>query len=105
MRQSLWTPNGIVLRDLDPSPLPAGWVRLKVAACGICGSDLHRYRHPGDGGTPGHELVGTVLTAAQPMPDVLYAVEPWLAYGTCDYCLAGQRQHCRSGRLLGAQVA
>jgi threonine dehydrogenase-like Zn-dependent dehydrogenase len=76
-----------------------------VAACGICGSDLHRYRHPTDGGTPGHELVGTVLTAEQPMPDVLYAVEPWLACGTCDYCLAGQRQHCRSGRLLGAQVA
>ncbi|MBV8083700.1 MAG: alcohol dehydrogenase catalytic domain-containing protein, partial [Chloroflexi bacterium] len=104
MRQSVWTPAGIILRDIEPPPLQDGWVRLKVAACGICGSDLHRYRHPGDGGTPGHELVGTVLNASTPMPDVLYAVEPWLACGTCDYCLAGQRQHCRSGRLLGATV-
>jgi (R,R)-butanediol dehydrogenase/meso-butanediol dehydrogenase/diacetyl reductase len=38
------------------------------------------------------------------MPDALYAVEPWLACGSCDYCLAGQRQLCRGGRLLGMAV-
>ncbi|HUZ76145.1 MAG TPA: alcohol dehydrogenase catalytic domain-containing protein [Chloroflexota bacterium] len=105
MLQSQWTEQGIVLRDVEPPPLSNGWVRLSVAACGICGSDLHTYRHGAAGrSVPGHELVGTVLAGPAGLADALYAVEPWLACGSCDFCLAGQRQHCRQGKLLGAQV-
>ncbi|MBV9579425.1 MAG: alcohol dehydrogenase catalytic domain-containing protein [Chloroflexi bacterium] len=104
MRQSTWTAQGIVIREVEPPPLQPGWVRLKVAACGICGSDLHRYRHPSDAPTPGHEVVGTLVQASQPLADALYAVEPWLACGSCEYCLGGQRQMCRVGTLLGAGV-
>jgi threonine dehydrogenase-like Zn-dependent dehydrogenase len=105
MRQSQWTEQGIILREVEPPALQPGWARLEVAACGICGSDLHRYRHPTNGGTPGHEVVGTIVQASRPMADTLYAVEPWLACGICEYCLAGQRQLCPRGRLLGVQVA
>jgi threonine dehydrogenase-like Zn-dependent dehydrogenase len=106
MLQSQWTDSELVLRQVDPGPLPAGWVRLRVTACGIYGSDLHRYRGPKVGGTiPGHELCGTVLQAHDPMPDSLYAVEPWVSCGACDYCRSGRVQHCRSGRLVGAQIA
>jgi threonine dehydrogenase-like Zn-dependent dehydrogenase len=108
MLQTAWTDHGLQLRDVEPSPRQRGWVRLRVQACGICGSDLHRYRgsgRPGAVSIPGHELVGTVLEADQALADELYAVEPWLACRTCEFCLAGQSQHCREGRLIGAQVA
>jgi threonine dehydrogenase-like Zn-dependent dehydrogenase len=47
MLQSQWTETGIALHDVDPGPLAPEHVRLHVAACGICGSDLHRYRETG----------------------------------------------------------
>ncbi len=106
MLQSFWTENGIALRNVEPPALQPGWARLRVAACGICGSDLHRYRHAGRGeGTPGHELVGTIMQASSALPDSLYAVEPWIACGHCDYCLGGERQNCRTGLLVGVQTA
>jgi threonine dehydrogenase-like Zn-dependent dehydrogenase len=107
MLQTAWTDDGLQLRDVEPPPLQPGWVRLRVQACGICGSDLHRYKgsgRPGAVSVPGHELVGTVMESEAPLPDELYAVEPWIACRACDYCLSGRSQHCRSGRLIGATV-
>ena len=109
MLQSYWVQGRIALQDVDPGPLKAGWVRLKVAACGICGSDLHRYKRssgvtPGQG-TPGHELVGTVMEADVSLGDSLYAVEPWVSCRECDFCLSGKRQFCRKGYLVGVQIA
>ena len=44
-----------------PEPGP-GEVRVRIEACGVCGSDLHFYRDnlmpPGH--TPGHEMAGVV---------------------------------------------
>jgi len=108
MLQTVWTDEGIVLREVEPPPLQPGWVRLRVHACGICGSDLHGLKHHGPmrtGGTPGHELVGTVLEANEAsLPDERYAVEPWLACRRCDYCLQGRSEHCRNARLVGAMI-
>jgi len=80
MLQSLWTESGITLREVEPGPLQPGYARLKVAACGICGSDLHGYKEGRfrAGGTPGHELVGTIMASSSSLADVVYAVEPWL---------------------------
>ena len=58
----------------DPGDPPAGWVRVKIEACGICGTDMEEYRagpvlvptepHPLTGRcaplTLGHEAVGIV---------------------------------------------
>ena len=44
MQQSVWTEQGIVLEEVTPPALQDGWVRLKIIACGICGSDLHGYK-------------------------------------------------------------
>ena len=64
MRRSVWTADGLDLEDVEPGPLEPGWVRLRVEACGICGSDLHFWhghlRRP-LGTSPGHELAGTVI--------------------------------------------
>ena len=64
MRRAVWTEDGLEVVDDEPGPLEPGWVRLRVEACGICGSDLHFWhghlRRP-LGTSPGHELAGTVV--------------------------------------------
>ncbi len=109
MLQSHWTEGGIGLRDVEPGALEPGYVRLRVAACGICGSDLHRYREPGSSlgreVTPGHEFVGTIMDGGDSgLPDALYGVDPWTACGACDYCLRGMSEACRNGRLIGVHL-
>ena len=46
MLEAQWTETGIGLHEVDPGLLKPGYVRLNVTACGICGSDLSRYREP-----------------------------------------------------------
>jgi threonine dehydrogenase-like Zn-dependent dehydrogenase len=106
MLQARWTETGIGLQDIDPGPLRSGFVRLRVTACGICGSDLHRYRDPasplGRQVTPGHEMVGTIMDGGDTgLPDALYGVDPWQACGRCDFCLRGRSESCRNGLLAG----
>ena len=41
----LYAAGDLRVEDIDPpSAPPPGWVRLKVTAAGICGSDLHNYQ-------------------------------------------------------------
>jgi threonine dehydrogenase-like Zn-dependent dehydrogenase len=111
MLQSIWTNTGIGLREVELGRLEPGFVRMRVAACGICGSDLHRYRDTasqlGREVPPGHEFVGTIAEAgnASGLEDALYAVDPWVACGRCDYCLRGMSNSCRSGAILGVHVS
>lgn len=65
-------PGQITFRDDASSPAPApGEVIVAVNSCGICGSDLHMFRHntyrdklvratPEDYHVPGHEFAGTI---------------------------------------------
>lgn len=104
MRQAQWTSDGIELAEVEPPVLRPGWVRLQVAACGICGTDLHLLRRdvpvlPGT--VPGHEIVGTPLDGPPDLAEALYAVEPRSWCGGCDPCVAGQRHLCPRGTLLG----
>ena len=105
MRRAVWSPDGLVVEDADPGPLADGWVRLRVEACGICGSDLHLAdgQIPVTlGTTPGHEFVGTVLEAPAGTPDVRYAGSPMVVCGTCEHCVAGEVNLCRrGGDLIG----
>ena len=108
MLRSQWQEDGqIHLVDVDPAPLPEGWARLKVHACGICGSDLHRLKGHAFGpptivrSTPGHELVGTIIESSSALPDVVYAVEPRVYCGACEFCRSGRVVQCRQGRLIG----
>jgi threonine dehydrogenase-like Zn-dependent dehydrogenase len=56
----------VELREL-PTPEPGpGDVRVRVARCGICGSDLHVFRRKSSEGAPGvcpgHEISGEVAS-------------------------------------------
>ena len=100
MRRAVWTEGGLRVQDDEPPPLPEGWVRLRVEACGICGSDLHFWH--GDtprplGTSPGHEAAGSVLDGPAGLADALYAVSPNVTCGRCDHCAAGDPQLCRRG--------
>jgi propanol-preferring alcohol dehydrogenase len=95
-----------------PQPGP-GQVRLQVATCGVCRTDLHLVegdltpRRPLV--IPGHEIVGVVdalgegSTRFSPGERVGAA---WLARtcGTCRYCRRGRENLCESPRFTGWDV-
>jgi threonine dehydrogenase-like Zn-dependent dehydrogenase len=100
MRRAVWTTDGLEVVEREPGPLAPGWVRLRVEACGICGSDLHHWHghlRRRLGTSPGHELAGTVLDGPAGLADVRYAVSPNLACGACEFCVSGRSNLCNQG--------
>lgn len=97
------------------TPQPeADEVLLRVAACGICGSDLHMTEDPKtfglkQGGVLGHEISGEVaacgsaVTALRPGDRV--AVAPMRGCGHCDSCRRGEPAWCAEMRLIGGGYA
>ncbi|MFE4549743.1 L-idonate 5-dehydrogenase [Streptomyces sp. NPDC056785] len=104
--------------DLRVEELPApsagpGQALVAVRYGGICGSDLHYWRHGGVGDfrlrepmVLGHEVVGTVAGygagAFGPVPGTAVAVHPATACGTCPECADGRANVCRDTRYLGS---
>ena len=100
----------LVLRQIDRPIAGPGQVSIKVAACGVCRTDLHVV----DGDLPdtksdvipGHEIVGTI-EAIGPGVDSLTLGErvgvPWLGWtcGECNYCLSGRENLCDRARFTG----
>ncbi|MEU5319672.1 L-idonate 5-dehydrogenase [Streptomyces sp. NPDC021056] len=95
-----------------PSPGP-GQVLVAVRYGGVCGSDLHYWRHGGVGDFRlrepmllGHEVVGTVLSygagASGPVPGTTVAVHPATPCGVCPECADDRRNVCRDTRYLGS---
>jgi L-idonate 5-dehydrogenase len=90
-------------------------VRVRMAAGGICGSDLH-YFHQGGFGTVrirepmalGHEAAGHVEAVGSQVLDVapgdLVAVNPSVPCGTCPSCLRGERNHCEDMKFNGSAM-
>ena len=85
----------------DPAPGP-GQALVQVAACGICGSDLHFRDVPElfpAGTVPGHELSGRVL-ALGPEASGDWAIGdrvcvlPFGQCGECELCATGNEQVC-----------
>jgi alcohol dehydrogenase len=108
MRQARWTESGLEVADVPAPPLASDWVRLRIAACGICGTDLHLWRRelpPPIGLAPGHEMAGTVLDGPRGLADALYAVEPIRVCGECDFCVSGRRQLCGKLEIFGVMRA
>jgi threonine dehydrogenase-like Zn-dependent dehydrogenase len=109
--------KALVLRDFgdlavvdrpDPECGP-GQVLLRVAATGICGSDLHGYtgrtgrREPGQ--VMGHETVGRVAATGTGVHGIeigtLATVNPVLSCGRCAACAAGREQSCPTKTVIG----
>jgi 2-desacetyl-2-hydroxyethyl bacteriochlorophyllide A dehydrogenase len=77
-------------------------VVVDVERTGICGSELHGISSPGFRVPPlimGHEFVGRTPDGRR------VAVNPLTSCGTCDRCVAGLPQLCRTRALLGVHRA
>lgn len=93
-------------KELPSHELSENEVLIKVAACGICGTDVHIYH--GDKGsasvTPpvilGHELSGIVEKIGSAVKNVSIGdhvtVDPNRYCGKCHYCKIGKKQLCTS---------
>ena len=102
----------------DPGAPPPGWVRIRVDACGICGTDVEEYArgpilipiepNPLSGRCAplvlGHEPAGTIEAAGEGVelrPGTRVAVETNMYCGSCWWCLRGKTQLCVQLASLG----
>ncbi|MGH2458826.1 MAG: zinc-dependent alcohol dehydrogenase [Chloroflexota bacterium] len=105
---------------LEDFPLPsvgADDVLIRVAYCGICGSDVHTFEgmrtnihaRPLGRRPMGHEVSGTVeeiganVTTCRPGDRVTCI--PWVTCGVCAYCRRGLVNHCVNKTLIGGSMA
>lgn len=101
-----------------PTPTPgAGQVLVKIAASGVCHSDLHIALGDWTKLKPvaklplilGHELTGTIAAVGEGVTDFALGDRvgvPWLhqTCGTCEYCQAGQETMCGKQKITGLMV-
>ena len=115
MKALVWEgPREMSLRNEPMPSLDAKDVLIKVAYCGICGSELSGYLGHNALRVPplimGHEFSGDVVAvgaqakAAYPglTPGVKVTVDPMIYDGTCRYCQEGLNHLCTGRRLIGA---
>ncbi len=103
----------LIVEDLpDPTP-QAGEVVVKVARCGICGSDLHMTEDPiygmGAGDVLGHEFAGEVVALGAGVHGLrtgdLVSVIPLQSCGNCAACREGDLAGCAGFGLQGGGYA
>ena len=106
----LWEPGRPVeILDVELAPPRAGEVLVRIAACGVCHSDLHVV----DGDLPeplplviGHEAAGVVsevgpgVERVRPGDHVVLALVP--SCGDCEACRSGRPNFCEEGGRMAA---
>jgi len=87
----------------DPAPSPGNLI-LRVAACGICGTDLHLHQAKilPPGAITGHEFCGEVMeTAGGFQAGERVCALPARSCGRCERCRSGLGAYCQNQRTLG----
>ena len=112
MKASYFLGNGKFEVREEPIPeIGPEDVLVKVAACGVCGTDVHIY-HGDKGSAPvhppvvlGHELSGTVVKTGENVKTLTegdhVSVDPNCYCGKCHYCQIGKKQLCTSLFAVG----
>ncbi|XP_071090101.1 sorbitol dehydrogenase-like [Haliotis cracherodii] len=101
------------LRMVDvPIPEPEyGEVQLKLLSCGICGTDVHLWKHGGIGGLPvteavilGHEASSVVTKVGKGVTSLKVgdrvATEPGVPCLQCKKCKAGRYNLCQDMQVI-----
>jgi len=98
---------------LVPEP-KAGQIQVRIAACGVCHTDLHAAEgdwpvKPTPPFIPGHEGVGTVSAVGSGVTHVKEGDRvgvPWLytACGYCTHCMGGWETLCEAQQNTGYSV-
>jgi L-idonate 5-dehydrogenase len=108
-------PEDLRLDTLDAEEAGPHQLAVRVAYGGICGSDLHYFRHGGFGAVRikepmalGHEVSGIVDTVGRDVKNFVVgqriAISPSRPCGGCHYCQKGQQNHCLDMRFYGSAM-
>jgi alcohol dehydrogenase, propanol-preferring len=98
------------LPERSPGP---GEVLVKVAACGVCRTDLHvvdgDLTEPRLPIIPGHEIVGRIAAIGADVETFALGDRvgiPWLGHtcGRCSFCRTGQENLCDAPLFTGYQI-
>lgn len=102
------------LCELDPGPLAEDEVLIDVAACGVCGTDLHLFHGEEGAGSStlplimGHEFSGTVSAVGSAVrgfrPGDRVCVDPNLYCGECFQCRRGNVHYCEYAQAYGVSM-
>ncbi|ROR94599.1 alcohol dehydrogenase catalytic domain-containing protein [Raoultella terrigena] len=102
-------PFGVAIQERPYPHLPEGeeQVLIRIAAAGICGSDMHAFhgkdprRQPGL--VLGHELSGEIVESQSRRFHVGQRVtaNPLITCGQCEYCLQGRDNLCSDRHMVG----
>ncbi|MDH3387594.1 MAG: zinc-dependent alcohol dehydrogenase family protein [Gammaproteobacteria bacterium] len=105
------TPLRLIERP-DPQPGP-GQLQVKIAACGVCRTDLHvvdgDLTEPKLPIIPGHEIVGNVSALGVGVEGFGIGDRigiPWLGHtcGRCSFCRSGAENLCDEPGFTGYQI-
>jgi threonine dehydrogenase-like Zn-dependent dehydrogenase len=108
-------PHAFELREAAVPQVGAEEILIRVAGCGICGSDLTVYNEGPDGFSRlyptalpriiGHEFSGQVVDRGDLVTEIALgqwvAVSPHVHDGSCDACLRGEEELCENRPLIG----
>ena len=101
-------PKNVAVGEIAVPEMKSTYVKVKVAYCGICGSDYHKVAgkkntHPVRYPVPlGHEISGVVYEVGEDVSEFKVGdrvtVDPNWSCGCCDACKAGKPSFCHSAR-------
>ncbi|SDN31836.1 NAD(P)-dependent alcohol dehydrogenase [Actinomyces ruminicola] len=106
MRASVLRERGVVVLEERPVPAPdADQVLVRIESVGVCGSDVHYYRHGRIGDfvvdAPmilGHESAGTIVAVGADVDPARVgqrvSIEPQRCCRVCKYCKRGEYNLC-----------
>ena len=105
----LTAPSSLALTDLETPEPEAGEVRVRIAACGICGSDVHGYTGSTGRRIPplvmGHEAAGIIDAVGKNVSGEMVgqrvALDSTVFCGECEFCRNGQENLCTHRQVLG----
>jgi L-idonate 5-dehydrogenase len=103
------------VEERETQTLGQGQIEVAIKRGGICGSDLHYYKHGGFGTIRlkepmvlGHEVAGEVTKLGAGVTNVrvgdIVAVSPSRPCGECIYCQKGQQNHCLDMLFYGSAM-
>jgi len=106
----MYSPGDIRLEDVAKPSAGAAEVLLKVAAVGVCGSDIPRMLTKGAHKMPlicGHEFSGEIVELGEGVTGLekgdLVGVAPMLPCRVCDQCATGNFSRCRDYDYFGSR--
>jgi len=86
------------LREIELPEPPPNWVRVKIEACGICGTDATAAKTAKDWQAFGHEIAGVIEAVGADVQNLAagqrVVLESSSACGTCARCRNGRPAEC-----------